>query len=101
MDTINAFQTRVRQLMLHIDQLLKENEELYGMVAAAEKEAADLKAELRRKEEDLKALRLAKMMSISNGDLDTAKAIITAMIREVNKCMAIVKGQDTDEMPTV
>lgn len=95
LQAINTFQTRVRQMLLRHDKLLKENEELYAMAAKAEKEATELKDQLRQKDNELQTLRLAKMMQISDGDLATAKENVAKMIREVNKCIAMVKAQDT------
>ena len=36
---------------------------------------------------------MAKMMTITDGDLEAAKARVQKMIREVNKCIAIMSDE--------
>ena len=90
---ITSFETRVRQLILRFQDLKKENEELYAMVGKAEQEMKDLQAKLTQKDNDYNALKMAKMMTITDGDLETAKARVKKMIREVNKCIAIMSDE--------
>ena len=90
---ITSFETRVRQLILRFQDLKKENQELYAMVGKAEQELKDLQAKLTQKDNDYNALKMAKMMTITDGDLETAKARVQKMIREVNKCIAIMSDE--------
>ena len=90
---ITHFETRVRQLIFRFQDLKKENQELYAMVEKAEQEMKDLQAKLAQKDNDYNALKMAKMMTITDGDLETAKARIQKMIREVNKCIAIMSDE--------
>ncbi len=90
---IANFETRVRQLILRFQELKKENQELYTMVEKAEEEMKTLQAKLTQQENDYNALKMAKMMTISDGDLYTAKVRIQKMIREVNKCIAIMSDE--------
>ena len=91
---ITNFETRVRQLILRFQELKKENQELYAMVEKAEQEVKDLQAELTQKDNDYNALKMAKMMTITDGDLEAAKARVQKMIREVNKCIAIMSDEN-------
>lgn len=93
--TINLFTTRVRQLILQYNELKKENEELYAMVDANEKEIERLKSSLQQAERDNQSLKMAKMMEISNGDIEGAKRRIAGLIREVNKCITLLSGKET------
>ena len=90
---ITNFETRVRQLILRFQDLKKENQELYAMVEKAEQEVKNLEAKLTQKDNDYNALKMAKMMTITDGDLETAKARVQKMIREVNKCIAIMSDE--------
>lgn len=90
---ITDFETRVRQLILRFQDLKKENQELYAMVEKTEQEVKDLQAKLTQKDNDYNALKMAKMMTITDGDLETAKARVQKMIREVNKCIAIMSDE--------
>ena len=90
---ITQFETRVRQLILRFQELKKENLELYAMVEKTEQEVKDLQAKLTQKNNDYNALKMAKMMTITDGDLETAKARVQKLIREVNKCITLVSDE--------
>ena len=90
---IANFETRVRQLILRFQDLKKENQELYAMVEKTEQEVNDLQAKLTQKDNDYNALKMAKMMTITDGDLEAAKARVQKMIREVNKCITLVSDE--------
>ena len=90
---IANFETRVRQLILRFQELKKENQELYTMVEKAEEEMKVLQGKLTKQENDYNALKMAKMMTITDGDLESAKARVQKMIREVNKCIAIMSDE--------
>ena len=63
------------------------------MVEKTEQEVKDLQAKLTQKDNDYNALKMAKMMTITDGDLETAKARIQKLIREVNKCITLVSDE--------
>lgn len=88
---IKTLQTRVRLLMERYRKLTAENEELYGMVDEKEKSIEALqkeKAELERKYETLK---LAKMIEIGDNDMKNAKSRLSRLVRDVDKCIALLK----------
>lgn len=93
--TLNLFTTRVRQLILQFNDLKKENEELYAMVDLHEKEIERLKACLEQAKKDTESLKMAKMMTITDGDIEASKRRIAALIREVNKCITLLSGNET------
>ena len=90
---ITQFETRVRQLILKFQELKKENQELYAMVEKAEQDIKDLQARITQKDNDYNALKMAKMMTITDGDLEAAKARVQKLIREVNKCITLVSDE--------
>ena len=90
---ITQFETRVRQLILKFQELKKENQDLYAMVEKTEQEVKDLQAKLTQKDNDYNALKMAKMMTITDGDLEAAKARVQKLIREVNKCITLVSDE--------
>ena len=90
---IAAFETRVRQLILRFQELKKENQDLYAMVEKAEEEMKALQGKLTQQENDYNALKMAKMMTITDGDLEAAKARVQKMIREVNKCITLISDE--------
>ena len=92
-ETILVFETRVRQMILHFKQLKKENLELRAQIEKGKQEINDLQAKLTQADNDYNSLKMAKMMQITDGDLESAKARVQKMIRNVNKCIAILSDE--------
>ena len=92
--TLATFETRLRQMILRFQQLKKENEDLYGMVEKSEQELAQLREKLEQQQNDYQSLKMAKMMEITDGDLTGAKERISKLIRDVNKCIAILSDEN-------
>jgi predicted nucleic acid-binding Zn-ribbon protein len=88
-----AFQTRVRQMILRFQELKQENKELYAMVEENEQHIEQLKAKLAQQERDYQALKTARMMEVSGGDIEGAKDRIAALIRSINKCIAVLSDE--------
>ena len=91
--TLLKFQTRVRQMILRFQELKKENEELYAMLDKSEKDIENLRTQLAQSTNDYNSLKMAKMIEITDGDLENTKARLSKLIREVNKCITILKNQ--------
>ena len=88
-----TFETRLRQLLLRFQELKKENAELYAMVDEHEKTVNQLKAEIAQKQYDYDSLKMAKMIEITDGNIDDAKNRLSKLIRDVNKCIAILSDE--------
>lgn len=88
-----TFQTRVRDLIHRFHELKKENEELYAMVDKNEQDIKQLKARAEQYERDYQSLKMAKMVEITDGDLQGAKDRLAKLIRDVNKCIAILSDE--------
>ena len=90
---LSTFETRVRQMILRFQELKKENEDLHALVEKNEQDIKTLQARLTQADNDYQSLKMAKMMEITDGDLESAKARVAKMIREVNKCIAILNDE--------
>lgn len=90
---LTTFETRVRQMILRFQELKKENEELYAMVTKNEEDIKQLQAQLRQAENDYNSLKMARMMEITDGDLQGAKDRLAKLIRDVNKCIALLSNE--------
>lgn len=91
---IKTFTTRVRQLILQFKEVKKENAELYAMVDERDKEITELKKQLKEQQDKYNALMTAKMIDISDGDIETTKKRINKLIRTVNQCITLLSEQD-------
>ena len=92
--TLATCETRLRQMILRFQQLKKENEDLYGLVNKSEQELAQLREKLEQQQNDYQSLKMAKMMEITDGDLTGAKDRLSRLIRDVNKCIAILSDEN-------
>lgn len=91
--TLAAFQTRVRQMILRYQELKKENEALAAVVSKNEEDIKHLHAQLAQKDSDYQSLKMARMIEITDGDLQGAKDRLAKLIRDVNKCIAILSDE--------
>ena len=86
-----VFQTRVRQMILRFQELKKE---LYAMVEKSEQDIKALQERLDQEKHEYEALKTARMLTITDGDLQGAKDRLAHLIREINKSIAILSGED-------
>ena len=91
--TINTFATRVRQLMLEFGKLKQENAELYEMVDGRDAQIKALQEKLSQAEHDYNSLKMAKMMTISDADMEATQKRVAKLIRDVNKCITLLSNQ--------
>lgn len=91
--TIVTFETRIRQMILRFQELKRENAELYDMVEKNEQDIKFLREQLEQRQNDYDSLKMAKMIEISDGDLTGAKDRLARLIRDVNKCIAILSDE--------
>ena len=92
--TLATFETRLRQMILRFQELKKENQELYATIQNDEKTMAELRQKLEQKQYDYDSLKMAKMIEITDGDLTGAKERLSKLIRDVNKCIAILSDEN-------
>ena len=88
--TRNTVATRVRQMILQYAELKKENDELYTLVDQREKEIKQLQEELSQAEADYNSLKMAKMLEVTDGDMEGAQKRVAKLIRDVNKCITLL-----------
>ncbi len=88
--TLALFSTRVRQLILQYKEVKKENDDLYGMVDERDCQIRTLEAKLAQMQNDYNSLKTAKMMQITDGDIEESKKKVAKLIRDVNKCITLL-----------
>ena len=87
---LRIFETRVRQLILRYKELETENLELHAKVEEKEQALQMVTAENEKLRDDYATLKLAKMIEINNKELGDAKAKVSKLIREIDKCIALL-----------
>jgi predicted RNase H-like nuclease (RuvC/YqgF family) len=88
--TMKAFEAKVRQLISLYQVQRKETLDLYVEIERKDAEIERLKVELDQSKREYANLKLAKMIDISDDELKGAKQRITGLVKEVNKCIAIL-----------
>ena len=91
--TINTFATRVRQMILKFEDIKHENAELYAMVDERDAKIKELQEKLTQAKHDYDSLKMAKMMTISDYDMETTQKRIAKLIRDVNKCITLLSDK--------
>ena len=87
------FETRVRQMILQFQELKKENGRLQTLIGEQATEIEELKARVTQADNDYNSLKMARMLEITDGNLEEAKERLAKMIRQVNKCIAILSDE--------
>ena len=91
--TLADFETRVRQLILQFQQLKQENMQLQQQMQEQSQTIEELKARVTQADNDYNSLKMARMLEITDGNLDEAKERLARMIRQVNRCIAILSDE--------
>ena len=92
--TLTIFETRLRQMLFRFQEMKKENEELWEQISKNEQEIKQLQAKLEQGQHDYNSLKMARMIEITDGDLEGAKERLSKLIRDVNKCIAILSDEE-------
>lgn len=88
--TLTLFTTRVRQLILQYDDKKKEIIALEEKLKQRENQIKELEAKLNQLHNDYTSLKMAKMIEISDGDMEDAQKRLSKLIRDVNKCITLL-----------
>ncbi|MCH3995495.1 MAG: hypothetical protein LKG14_05800 [Prevotella sp.] len=90
---LNTFTTRVRQMILHFEELNQEIVNLKREVAERDDQLKELRVKLAQTQHDYETLKMAKMIEVSDGDLEGAKKKVARLIKDVSKCITLLSEQ--------
>lgn len=90
---LSLFTTRVRQMILQYQEMKQENDGLYEMVDEQNAKIKELEAQLEQAKQNYNSLKMARMIQVSNADMDVAKKKLSKLIRDVNKCITLLSGK--------
>ena len=88
--TLTLFTTRMRQMILRFDELKKEKTRLEDMLSERDAKIAELEARLAQASMDYESLQMARMIEVTDGDVEGAQKRISKLIRDVNKCITLL-----------
>ena len=87
---LNTFSTRVRQMIIQYQELKNENADLYTMVDERDIKIKQLEEQLELARKSYESLKLARMIEVSDADMESAKRRLSKLIRDVNKCLTLL-----------
>ncbi len=88
--TISIFTTRVRQMMLNYDRYKEENASLRKNIDTLNEKIRLLEEKLELAEKNYKSLKTAKMLEVTDADIEMTKAKLSKLIRSINKCITLL-----------
>ena len=92
-EVLKTFTTRVRQLMLSYKTLKDENASLKEQVSMRDAEISGLKERVERLSRDYELLKSARMMQITDGDVEEARKRLNKLIINISRSLALLNGQ--------
>lgn len=88
--TIALFTTRMRQMILRYQEMKAENAGLHDEVEQRDARIKALEEQLAQAHTDYNSLKMARMIEVSDGDIEGARKKISKLIRDVNKCITLL-----------
>lgn len=90
---VKLLETRVRQLILRNKELQQQNAQLWQQVTDDDAQLQALRMENRTLQAQYADLKTARMMQLSDNDTRNAKQRMAKLVREIDKCIAILKAE--------
>lgn len=87
---LHLFETRVRQLILSYQKLAQDNQRLQQELVEKQQALDEALTQNQQLNMDYNNLKLARMMTVNGEDLQSAKNRLSRLIREVDKCIALL-----------
>jgi len=87
---IRNFEVRVRQIMLLCDKLKEENANLLTQLSVQKNVNDSLIEERKQLQLKYDNLLVARMISVNKNDFKTTKNRLSKLVREVDKCIALL-----------
>lgn len=90
---VRLLETRVRQLILRNKELRQQNAQLWQQVTEDDAQIQALKEQNKQLQAQYADLKTARMLQLSDNDTRNARQRMTRLVREIDKCIAILKAE--------
>ena len=90
---VKLLETRVRQLILRNKELRQQNAQLWQQVTEDDAQIQALKEQNKQLQAQYADLKIARMLQLSDNDTRNARQRMTRLVREIDKCIAILKAE--------
>ena len=91
---VYAFEEKLRKLIFLYKSLKEENRDLRLKMAQKEKEVEECKAICSKIEKESANLKLAKIISLDDGEISHARERLSKLVREVDNCIALLDEEE-------
>ncbi|MDR1742230.1 MAG: hypothetical protein LBR48_00195 [Dysgonamonadaceae bacterium] len=85
-------EVRIKQVLYLCDSLREDNLRLSAEIQQKQQTISDTAEELKRVKTKYDNLKMARTITAASVDVDAAKAKLSKMVREVDKCINLLKG---------
>lgn len=89
---LSVFEARLRQLMFLHDELKEKNRFLTEALSQKEQSLQQLRRDYDELESHYTNLKQARIISIHDSDVNDTRKRISKLVREVDKCLALLNG---------
>lgn len=90
---VKLLETRVQQLIQRNKELKEQNAQLWQQVTEDDAQMQALRMKNRTLQAQYADLKTARMMQLSDNDTRNAKQRMAKLVREIDKCIAILKAE--------
>lgn len=90
---VKLLETRVRELILRNQELRSQNAQLWQQVTADDARIQALEKENKQLAAQYADLKTARMLQLSDNDTRNAKQRMAKLVRDIDKCIAILKAE--------
>ena len=87
---LNTFEGKLRHLLLLYEEVKKENASLREVLAEKDNEILRMENSRKELEEKYTNLKMARIISINDSELRDTKQRLARLVREVDKCIAML-----------
>lgn len=87
---LHNFEARVRQLMMAYAEEKQKNAALQEQLDACQQQLADAQSSVDRLKQEYSTLKMARMIEVSGDDVKNSRMRLAHLIREVDKCIALL-----------
>lgn len=88
--SLHEFEALVRRLMSAYKLLRSENAQLKDALDQCRQQLADAEKRVEEARNEYQTLKTARMIEVSGGDIKESRARLSKLIREVDKCIALL-----------
>lgn len=88
--SLHEFEALVRRLMSAYKLLRSENAQLKEDLDQCRQQLADAENRVEKARDEYQTLKTARMIEVSSGDIKESRARLSKLIREVDKCIALL-----------